>query len=70
MIADLSGKTALVTGGGQGMGRMHCLTLAEQGADVAVGDIDLENAKEVVREVEAMGRKALALYLWRRLRRS
>ena len=63
MIADLTGRTALVTGGGQGIGRGICLVLAEQGADVAVADIVLENGKKVAREVEAKGRKAMALLL-------
>ena len=63
MIADLSGRTALVTGGGQGIGRAHCLVLAQQGADVAVGDINVENASRVAQEVEALGRKAMAILL-------
>ena len=40
MLADLSGKTALVTGGGQGIGRGIVLAMAEQGADVAIADIN------------------------------
>jgi NAD(P)-dependent dehydrogenase (short-subunit alcohol dehydrogenase family) len=63
MIADLSGKTALVTGGSQGIGRAISLVLAEQGADVAIGDINAKNASRVAKEVEALGRKALALNL-------
>ena len=38
MLADLSGKTAFVTGGGQGIGRGIVLKLAEQGADVAIAE--------------------------------
>ena len=63
MLVDLSGRTVLVTGGGRGMGRAHCLIQAEQGADVAVGDINVESATKVAHEVEELGRKALALYL-------
>ena len=40
MLADLSSRTALVTGGGQGIGRGIALKLAEQGADVAIADIN------------------------------
>lgn len=63
MIADLSGRTALVTGGGQGIGRAIALALAEQGADVAIGDVNLETASKVAKEVEALGRRALSLHL-------
>ncbi|NLX35823.1 MAG: SDR family oxidoreductase [Chloroflexi bacterium] len=41
---DLSGKTALVTGGASGIGRVTALTLAQAGAHVAVVDLDLEGA--------------------------
>jgi acetoin reductase-like protein len=57
----LSGKIAFVTGGGQGIGRAITLRLAKDGADVAIADLNLESAKSVVKEVEELGRKALAL---------
>jgi meso-butanediol dehydrogenase/(S,S)-butanediol dehydrogenase/diacetyl reductase len=63
MIADLTGRTALVTGGGQGVGRAIALVLAEQGADVAVGDILVDHAEHVVAEIEKRGRRAMALRL-------
>ena len=63
MFADLSGRTALVTGGGLGIGRAIVLGLAQQGADVAVADINDEAAGRVVKEVEALGRRSLAIHM-------
>lgn len=58
---SLVGRTALVTGGGQGIGRAFALALAEAGADVAIVDINPETAKAVAEEIMALGRQALAL---------
>jgi 2-hydroxycyclohexanecarboxyl-CoA dehydrogenase len=58
---DLEGYAAIVTGGGQGIGRGIALALAAEGADVAVFDVNLAGAGEVAAEVRAMGRRALAL---------
>jgi NAD(P)-dependent dehydrogenase (short-subunit alcohol dehydrogenase family) len=44
MLADLSGKVAAVTGGGQGLGLGIVLRIAEQGADIAIADLSEENA--------------------------
>jgi NAD(P)-dependent dehydrogenase (short-subunit alcohol dehydrogenase family) len=63
MLGDLSKKNALVTGGGAGIGRGIVIVLAQQGADVAIGDINLENASTVAKEVEALGRKTLPVRL-------
>jgi 3-oxoacyl-[acyl-carrier protein] reductase len=60
-VIDLKGKSALVTGGGRGIGACIGLRLAEAGADVAVCDIDLATAQETAGHIEKLGRRALAL---------
>ncbi|MDP9256493.1 MAG: SDR family NAD(P)-dependent oxidoreductase, partial [Actinomycetota bacterium] len=45
MSGRLEGKTALVVGGGSGMGRAGAVALAREGPRVAVADIDLERAE-------------------------
>ncbi|MCP2035389.1 3-oxoacyl-[acyl-carrier protein] reductase [Planomicrobium sp. HSC-17F08] len=57
---DLTGKIALVTGSGQGIGRDTALELAKHGANIVVADMNLEAAQKVKREVEVLGRKAIA----------
>lgn len=58
---SLSGKIALVTGAGQGIGRDIALGLAKDGADVAICDVNLDAAQKTAADIEAMGRKSLAL---------
>lgn len=58
---ELHGKCALVTGGGDGIGRAIALALAGAGADVAVLDLRPEAAEAVAGEVRALGRRAVAL---------
>ena len=57
----LAGKVALVTGAAQGIGKAVALLLARNGADIVVSDINLEKANETAKEVQALGRKALAI---------
>ena len=59
---NLAGKIALVTGGGQGLGRALCFRLAREGADVVVADINTETAGQTAADiVEETGQKAIAV---------
>ncbi len=60
-MPKLSGKKAVVTGGGRGIGRAIALAFAREGADVAVWDINQENAAAVAAEIETLGRTAVAI---------
>lgn len=57
----LNGKSALVTGGSRGLGRVCALALAEAGADVAVVDLAGASTDAVVDEIRALGRRAMAV---------
>src|SRR4051795_13771748 len=68
-MPDLSGKVAIVTGAGRGIGREHALALAQAGAKLVVNDLGASLAGEgasegpahdVVREIEALGGEAIA----------
>ncbi len=58
---ELVGKVALVTGGAQGIGKAVALLLARNGADSVVSDVNLERAEETSREIQSLGRKAMAI---------
>lgn len=62
-MIDLTDRTALVTGGGQGVGEAIALVLAQQGADVAIGDVLLDRAENVAEEIRRRGRLAFAFHL-------
>src|SRR2546425_2125965 len=61
MSGRLSGKVALITGSGMGMGRETALLFAEEGARVVVADIDAAAARDTVARVEKAGGQALAI---------
>lgn len=57
----LDGSSALVTGGGQGIGKSFCHALAEAGAKVAVVDIDGGLAEKAAEELKSAGHEAMAI---------
>lgn len=59
---DLTGKKAMVVGGGGDLGAEMAIALAEVGADVAVVDIDESGARKAAARIEALGRKALVIH--------
>jgi Txe/YoeB family toxin of Txe-Axe toxin-antitoxin module len=58
---DLSGKVALITGGGRGLGKAMSLGLADAGADIIIASRKLENCEAVAEQIRAKGRRALAI---------
>lgn len=58
---DLTGKVAIVTGGNGGIGRGIALGLARAGADIAIAARNEEKMAVVVKEVEAIGRRAIGV---------
>jgi len=65
-MGDLTGKVAVITGAGRGLGREEALQLAQQGARVVVNDIGLPDAQEAaeatVADIKALGGEAIAVY--------
>src|SRR3954447_1392932 len=60
-LARLSGKSAIVTGAGSGIGRAVALGFAREGAGVVVADIDPTRSAETAAAIEAAGGQALAV---------
>jgi len=60
-LFDLSGKTAIVTGGGSGIGRQMAQALAEAGASLVLCARKVERCEQAAAELEQLGVKALAL---------
>ena len=57
----LDGKSTLVTGAGQGIGRAYALGLAEAGADVAIVDNDTDKANTTASEIVGLGRRSIGI---------
>jgi 3-oxoacyl-[acyl-carrier protein] reductase len=60
-LGKLSGKVALVTGSGRGIGRGIALKLAREGAKLVVNDLDAEPGNAMVQEIESFGGQAIAV---------
>lgn len=59
---DLTDKVAVVTGGGTGIGIEYCTTLAQQGCDVAIFDIDLQSAQAQAERLAALSGRNIRAY--------
>lgn len=60
-LFDLKGKTAIITGGANGIGKATAVLLAKYGADIAIGDYNLEAAEKTATEIRELGVKAIAV---------
>ena len=61
-MSRVENKTAIVTGGGSGLGAASCELLARQGAKVVVTDVNAESAEQTANIIEQRGGKAIALH--------
>ncbi len=57
----LESKNAIVTGGAAGIGKAIAMALAQEGANVAIADVQIDKANAVAKEIRSLGRKALAI---------
>ncbi len=58
---SLTGKVALITGSAQGIGKEIAVTLAADGADCLISDMNLDAARNTAKEIGTLGRRALAV---------
>ena len=59
----LKDKNVFITGSGQGIGKQIALAMAKEGANVAVSDVNIENAGAATQEIRSLGRKSIAIKL-------
>lgn len=59
---DFQGKTAVVTGGASGIGRAVSLAFARLGSDIIVADINDDRMREIQKEIEGLGRRAVTVH--------
>jgi len=60
---QLAGKSAVITGAGRGIGKATALRFAREGADILVPDLELRTSEQTAREIQALGRKGVALQM-------
>ena len=60
-VIDMNSKVVLITGSSRGLGRAMALGFAAAGADIVVTSRNVDACREVVREIEALGRQAIAI---------
>lgn len=60
-LFNLKGKTAIVTGGANGIGKATAMILAKHGANISIGDFNLKDAQTTAKEIEAFDVKAIAV---------
>lgn len=61
MEMDLEGKNALITGSGSGIGRAITLGLAREGVNIAVNDINQQNAEDAAAEIASLGYRTMVV---------
>jgi NAD(P)-dependent dehydrogenase (short-subunit alcohol dehydrogenase family) len=61
VVTQLEGKTVIVTGAGRGIGREYALRIAQDGANVVIGEVHADNGDAVAKEIVAAGGQAIAV---------
>jgi NAD(P)-dependent dehydrogenase (short-subunit alcohol dehydrogenase family) len=60
---NLAGQVALITGSSKGIGKACAIALAEAGADIVLGLHDVHSARALIKQIEKLGRKVLAVQM-------
>jgi NAD(P)-dependent dehydrogenase (short-subunit alcohol dehydrogenase family) len=60
---SLAGQVALITGSSKGIGKACAIALAEAGADIVLGLHDINSARALIKQIEKLGRKVLAVQM-------